>query len=162
MNIPNVLKVLFAPRSFADAEIKDAKKKIAEEGAAYGDLDEFHSVTLARIGKKRRGMLISLIWVSLTVLLGYFSAIFINHYLPIDLWSIRLVRLAATILIAWSVLSRLGYETPTMDGTTLLERTSVDTFKFSYLIAVFIATVSLFLEPAAFNNQIQPTTESGG
>lgn len=162
MNIPNILKMLLSPNSFADAEIKDAKKKITDEGANYGDLDKFRSQTLERVAIKRRGMLISFVWVAVIVFLGYSSAFLLNHHLSLDMWIIRLVRLAATILIAWSVLSRLGYEITTMDGTTLLEKTNLDTFKFFYLIAIFIATVSLFLEPAVFNNQIQPTAESGG
>ena len=162
MNISNILKLIFSPDSFADAEVKDAEKKITEEGAVYGDLDEWRSETLVRVAKKRRGMLISFIVVLVTVLLGYFTAILFNHYFPLDVLIIRLVRVGATILITWSVLSRLGYEVTTMDGTTLLERTNLETFKFFYIIAIFIATVSLFLEPMAFNNQIQPTVESGG
>jgi len=79
----------------------------------------------------------------------------------LDISSIRLVRLAAMIIIAWSVLSRLGYETTTMDGKTLLETTSLGTFRFFYLIALFVATASLFLLPETFNYQIQPTAVSG-
>ena len=160
MNLSNILKLIFSPESFADAEIKDSKRKIAEENAVYRDLDEWRSETLVRVAKKRKGMLVSFILVLIAVLLGYFSAVAINNYWPQDITMIRIVRVFATILIAWSVLSRLGYEVATMDGTTLLERTNLETFKFFYIIAIFIATVSLFLEPTAFNNLIQPTAKS--
>ena len=154
--------MLFFPKLFANAEIEDAKKQIAEENAVYGNLDEFYGETLDRLAKKRRGMLISFLWVSTTILLGYIVALFINDYWPMDISSIQLVRLAAVIIIAWSVLSRLGYETVTWDRKTLLERTSEGTFRFFYLIALFIAVVSLFLLPETLNNQIQPTAVSGG
>jgi len=160
MNILNILKMLFCPKSFAAGEIEHAKKQIAEENAVY-DLDKFYVETLERLAKKRRGMLISFLWVFATFLLGYIVALFVNDYWPMNISSIRLVRLTAMIIIAWAVLGRLGYETPTIDGKTLLEKTSEGTFRFLYLIALFIAAVSLFLLPETFNNQIKPTSVSG-
>jgi hypothetical protein len=107
-------------------------------------------------------MLFSFIIVLASVVLGYITAVTINHHWTQSIETIRVVRVIATILIAWSVLSRLGYEVTTMDGDTLLEKTNLETFKFFYIIAIFVATTSLFLEPVAFNNAIQPTAESGG
>lgn len=150
MSITNLLKLLFAPGSFADAEMVDAKRKVVEEDAVYGDLDEFRQQTLGRVGKKRRGLLVSLLFVFATTLSGAIVAEIINLYAPINIFGIRLVRLVAMMLVAWSVLSRLGYETHTFDGTTLLERTNEFMFKFFYLLTLFIAAISLFLEPKGF------------
>jgi hypothetical protein len=51
MNLPNIFKLIFNSESFADAEIKESKRKIEEEDAVYGNLDEWRNETLIRVEK---------------------------------------------------------------------------------------------------------------
>lgn len=162
MSIVNSVKLVFFPKAFARAEIKESMRREEEEDASYGDMDEWYEETLKRVAKKRKGKLISFLLVSLFTSFGYLIAAYINNNYNLSIEHLRFVRLAAIVIVGWAVLGRIGYETSTIDGDTLLEKTSESTFKYFYLLGILITTVALFLEPAAFNNQIQPTPDGAG
>ncbi len=162
MGILNSVKMLFFPKAFARAEIKESKRQVAEENAVFGDMDEWYEETLKRAAKKRKGKLISLVLVAASSISAFFVAKYININFNVGIEHLRYVRLVAIIIVGWAVLGRIGYETQTMDGNTLLEQTSESTFKILYLLGIFVTTIALFLEPASFNNQIQPTPDGAG
>ncbi len=112
-----------------------------------GDPDQFRPEADRRIAKKRKGLLISLIVVALLAVAGFCAALLVNRYTPISPLGVRLIRLASVVVIAWAVLSRIGYETESWGGEMLLEITSAKAFKQFYGLGVFLATFSLFLEP---------------
>lgn len=146
MNLLRTFQLLFARDAFLEAEIEHIRRK-KEAGEAYGDIEEFRPEAAARIGKKRRGFAYSFAHVFLLLVAGALSGEFLNSVYPLPLYGIRVLRAVSVLLIAWSVLSRLGYETPTMKGETLLELTNLHTFKFFYCLGLYLAGVSLFLDP---------------
>ena len=57
--------------------------------------------------------------------------------------------MSSLAIVAWAILGRLGYETETISGLTLLEVTSLSGFKLTYGLGVFLASLALFLEPTS-------------
>lgn len=150
MNLTNIFKLLFRPQSFADAELKESERQETEENASYGDKTQWRNQTLDRIAIKRRGIVIALLLVLPICFLGYASAQYINCESPLYLVEVRIVRLFAIILVSFALLSRMGYETSTMGRVTLLEKTNDETYKFFYLIGLYVSVLSLFLEPISY------------
>ncbi len=115
-----------------------------------GDPDAFRPEAEKRIAKKRKGLLISFLVVAALVLAGFAAATVVNRAFPLPIAAIRWFRIASVIVIAWAILGRIGYETETYSGETLLEITSVKAFKQFYGLGVFLATFGLFLEGPSF------------
>ncbi len=140
-----ILQLLFCPSKFVDAEVEHIKK-LNESGKVYGDPEKYRNTTIDRVAKKRKGQFISFILVLGVVVLGYFVAWILNHNCSFSLTSIRIIRALSIIIVAWGVLGRIGYESPTMGGETLLEITSELSFKQIYCFGIFIVSTALFLE----------------
>lgn len=145
--IGNIFKLIFSPEAFADAELEETKRQEKEERASYGDKVDWRAEILRRASKKRQGFLITFLQVGSACGLGFALSLLINTYHPIGLNGVRAVRLSALIVVAWAVLGRIGYESPSAGGRTLLEQTSEATYKFFYLIGLVITTMALFLIP---------------
>ena len=131
-------------RWFSKAEIKH-QEELKKVMPAWGDINE--DEILNRVNKKRKGIFISLTLVLFSLAAGIFSAEFISRYCELSLIQIRWLRIGAIGLVGWAVLARLGYETETMKGLTLLELTSLSSFKLFYLLALYLAALCLFLYP---------------
>lgn len=159
LNIINSIKLLFFPKAFARAEIKESERRVTDDNANFGEMEERYEETLKRVSKKRKGIFRSLLFVTSAVIPAFLLAQYANSSFNITTDYLRYVRLLAVIVVGWAVLGRIGYETQTMDGNTLLEKTSESTFKIFYLLGIFLTTVALFLEPTSFNNIIQPTPD---
>ena len=145
LRLLDFIRLLVSTKLFIDAEERH-HPKMAEKYEAWGDFDrEDHE---ARIRKKRIGLWLSLAQVAGVVAAGYGSAIAANSLCPIPQGFVVLVRVSALMVIAWSVLGRLGYETETVKGETLLELTSLAGFKLGYWLGIYLATLALFLDPS--------------
>ena len=133
------IQLLFFPKKFREADV-DHIRALNSKGMVTGDSDE------KRILKKRKGLIVSFLIVAGLVVAGLFAATLVNQTCPLSLASVRWIRVASVIIIAWSVFGRLGYETETYKGQTLLEITSLRAFKQFYGLGVFLATFGLFLD----------------
>ena len=139
------IQLLFFPTALREAEVEHIRA-LNSKGRVMGDPEAFRSESQKRIAKKRRGLLISFIVVAVLVLGGFSAAALVNHFHPLSAVAIRWLRVASAIVIAWAVLGRIGYETESYSGETLLEITNVNAFKQFYGLGVFLATFALFLE----------------
>lgn len=139
------IQLFFFPTSFRESEVEHVRKLNAA-GRVYGDPDMFRPEAEKRIAKKRQGLLRSFLVVGILALVGFVTAILVNDHYPLSLVAVRLIRLASIVIIAWAVLGRIGYETPTMGGETLLEITSANAFKQMYGLGVLLGTFALFLD----------------
>lgn len=93
------------------------------------------------------GMLVALILVSSSLAAGVLVALYINSEYPLSTTSVQWLRLVSLGIVAWAVLGRLGYETETLKGLTLLEITSIRSFKLFYIIGLFLSAACLFVDP---------------
>ena len=134
-----VFQLLLFPKSFA----RDSVEHDASEGT---DKEEYRGDVKKRINKKRAGFLVSFLVVLLVVSLGFGAAAATNYYIKLSPSIVLIIRVVSISIVAWSVLSRLGYETETWKGKTLLERTSLFSFKFFYCLGLFLAVWSLLIE----------------
>lgn len=141
------IRLVLYPTAFLESEVEHLRA-LNQAGRNMGDPDQFRPEAERRVAKKRKGLVISFIVVCLLAAAGFCAALLVNRYLPISLFVVRLIRLGSVVIIAWAVLSRIGYETESISGETLLEITSTKAFKQFYGLGVFLATFSLFLEPA--------------
>lgn len=139
------IQLLFLPAAFREAEVQHLRALNAK-GRVMGDPDAFRSEADKCIAKKRKGLVVSFLLVAVLVLAGFIAATVVNHTYPFPIVVIRWLRVASVIVIAWAVLGRIGYETETYSGETLLETTSVTSFKQFYGLGVSLATFALFLE----------------
>ena len=139
------IQLLFLPTAFREAEVEHIRALNAK-GRVMGDPDEFRPEAEIRIAKKRKGMGTSFLIVTVLVILGFAAATIVNRAYPLPVVVVRWLRPSSVIVIAWSVLSRIGYETETWSKETLLEVTSLIAFKQFYGLGVFLATFALFLE----------------
>lgn len=140
----NILKIHVSSCWFKNAEVK-YQKELQKTVPAWGDIDE--EEILRRVKTKRKGIYISLFLVLVSLGLGVLSAELVNKYFELTISQIRWLRLGSIALIAWAVLARLGYETETFKGLTLLEITSLNSFKVFYVLALYLAALCLFLYP---------------
>lgn len=134
-----VFKLLLFPSSFTD----DSVEHDTEEGT---DKDEYHKKINNRIRKKRLGFLVAFAVVLIVVALGSGAAALTNHFIILPDRVILIARVVSISIVAWSVLSRLGYDTETWKGQTLLEKTSLFSFKFFYCLGLFFAIWSLLMQ----------------
>lgn len=144
----NIFKLHISSRWFRKAEVKH-QTKLQEEIPAWGKIDE--EDILDRVNKKRKGIYLSLSFVASSLAVGVGCAELVNNYYQLSAIEIRWLRLFSIGVVAWAVLSRLGYESETFKGLTLLEVTSLRSFKVFYLLAVTLAALCLFLEPVALS-----------
>lgn len=144
--VGHTIRLVLCPTAFRESEVEHCRA-LNQAGGVASDPDQFRPEAERRIAKKRRGLLISFIVVSVLTTAGFCAALLANRYLPIPLLGVRLIRLGSVVIITWAVLSRIGYETESISGETLLEITSAKAFKHFYGLGVFLATFSLFLEP---------------
>ena len=147
MKLIDLVKLIGSQHAFADAEIEHVRE-LAKENPAWGKPEDFRPEAVSRISLKRRGLGVSLILVLILLVAGFLTAHALNQLCPVPLLWIRIVRAASVLIIAWAVLSRIGYDTETLKRQTLLEITSQFGFKFFYGVGVYLAGVALFLEPA--------------
>lgn len=140
-SVLRTLQLLFLPKAFREAEVEHVRALNAQ-GRVMGDPDTFRPEAEKRIQKKRTGLGVSFLVVAGLVITGFLGALLVNYAHPLSVAAIRWIRVASLIVIAWAVLGRLGYETETYKGETLLEITSMKVFK----LGVFLATFALFLE----------------
>jgi hypothetical protein len=139
------IQLLFFPTAFREGEVEHIRSLIAK-GRVMSDPDAFRPEAEKRIAKKRKGLLISFVVVAVLVLSGFAGATVVNYICPLSMTTIRWLRVASVIVIAWAVLGRIGYETETYSQETLLEVASVKAFKQFYGLGVFLAAFALFLE----------------
>jgi len=99
-----------------------------------------------RISKKREGFRKTFSVVLFLAVYGFVFATIINLYPPLPGIATKIITGVSISIIAWSVLSRLGYETETMQGNTLLEKTSLNSFKLFYCLGIFLLVSSLFVK----------------
>lgn len=140
----NIFKLHISSRWFSKAEVRH-QGELKKTMLAWGDIDE--EEILQRVRKKRKGIFISLALVLFSLATGVFSAELICRHYELSLIQIRWLRMGAIGLVGWAVLARLGYESETMKGVTLLELTSLNSFKLFYLLALYLAALCLFLYP---------------
>ena len=145
MNLINSIKLLVSKNIFLKAELKRVQEKI-DAGENWTAVDEFRPESRKRIEKKRKGLVISFLVVAFLVIGGALTAELINNYLEFSLYNIRIFRAVSITIVAWAVLSRIGYESPTGGGETLLELTSESLFKILYGLGIYLAGIALFLE----------------
>lgn len=143
-NLLRTIQLLFLKTTFLNAEISHIRALNAI-GRVMGDPDEFRLEAKKRIAKKRKGLLLSFLVIVGLVLTGFSAATAFNYICPLPATAVLWLRVASIIVIAWAVLGRIGYETATYGGETLLEITSVKAFKQFYGLGVFLATFGLFL-----------------
>jgi hypothetical protein len=140
------IQLFFFPGAFREAEVEHIRAMNAA-GRVFGKPEEFRPEAEKRIAKKRRGLFLSLVVVSALVVVGFVMALVVISFWPLSLFSVRFVRVISVVIIAWAALSRIGYETETISGETLIEITSATAFKQLYGVGVLLATFALFLEP---------------
>lgn len=134
-----VFQLLLFPASFA----RDSVDHDAGEGV---NKEEYLEEAEKRINKKRAGFIVSFLVVFVVVSLGFGAATLTNYYTNLPASVVLIIRVISISIVAWSVLSRLGYESETWKGQTLLERTSLFSFKFFYCLGLFLAVWSLLIE----------------
>lgn len=139
------IQLLFFPTALREAEVEHIRA-LNSKGRVMGDPEAFGAESEKRIAKKRRGLLVSFVVVAVLVLVGFAAATVVNRFYPLSAVAIRWLRVASVIVIAWAVLGRIGYETESWSGETLLEITNVKSFKQFYGLGMFLATFALFLE----------------
>ena len=136
--IADVARLLFSPSVFirraVDQDCTNADQRQAYEAECQG-----------RVAKKRKGVLISLAITLGVCITAVLTAKFLNLFIQFGEQWITSLRILSGVIIAWSVLSRLGYDVDTWKGETVLEQTSQFMFKFFYLIALYLVVVSFFL-----------------
>ena len=132
-----ILKLLFAPNAFV-------RRAIEHDRSNANQRSDYEPECKSRVERKRKGVLISL-WATLGVCVAaILTATILTPLIYPSEVSITIIRFLAVTIIAWSVLSRLGYDVETWNGETLLEKTSLSMFKLFYLIGIFLAIVGLF------------------
>ena len=136
--IADVARLLFSPSAFirraVDQDCTNADQRQAYEAECQG-----------RVAKKRKGVLISLVMTLGVCITAVLTAKFLNLLIHLGEQWITSLRILSGVIIAWSVLSRLGYDVETFRGETILEQTSLSMFKLFYLIGLYLVVVSLFL-----------------
>ena len=120
---------LFFPKTFLEGEVEHIHA-LNKAGQNMGDPAAFRPEAEKRIGKKRKGLIISFLVVAVLVVLGFFTAVLVNRYFPLSPLPVHILRVGSFALIAWAVLGRLGYESESIRGNTLLEITSEKAFKY--------------------------------
>ena len=139
-----LVKLLFSTNLFVKAEQKHQHPP-GETVEAPARFD--HADYSGRTAKKRRGFLYAAIWVTFFLGSGILTAQILNYYCSFSIDTVRIIRVISIAIASWAVWSRLGYETDTFEGITLLEITSEFSFKFFYGVALFLVGIVLFLEP---------------
>ena len=136
--IADVARLLFSPGAFirraVDHDCKNADQREDYEAECQG-----------RVAKKRKGVLISLAITLGVCITAVLTAKLLNLFIHVGEQWITILRILSGVIIAWSVLSRLGYDVETYKGETLLEQSSLFMFKLFYLLALYLVVVSLFL-----------------
>jgi hypothetical protein len=139
-----IVQLLFFPTAFREAEVEHIRALNAK-GHLMSDPESFRPEAEKRIAKKRKGLLISFLIVMVLVFLGFAASTIVNRFFPLPVVVVRWLRMTSVIVIAWSVLGRIG-ETETWSGETLIEVTSLQVFRKFYGLGVFFMTFALFLE----------------
>ena len=101
----------------------------------------------ARINELRKAYLKSAFTIFNIFIFGYLTAHLINYFYEVNSQFVTTLRVAASLLIAWAVLSKLGKEIESWDGTTIPEQINALVFKASYFLGVSLVICTLFLEP---------------
>lgn len=142
----NTIKLLISTNWFRKAEVRH-QQRLKETTPAWGEIDE--QDISKRVDKKRMGMLVAFVLVSASLAAGVLVALYINSKCPMSTVSVQSLRLVSLGIVAWAVLGRLGYETETLKGLTLLEITSMRSFKLFYVFGLFLTSVCLFVDPVS-------------
>ncbi len=135
----DVIKLLFAPSAFVrtagEQDCKNANKRRDYEVECQG-----------RVAKKRRGLWVSIAWTVGICITAALTAKFLNLFFRFGEEWITSLRILSIAVIAWAVLSRVGYDVETWGGETLLEKTSLSMFRLFYLTGLFLLTGSFFVD----------------
>lgn len=146
----NILKLLFTPGRFLEAEIQQAAAAHEDDSRIPNPLalaEASRSEFQRRIAKKRRGLMISLLKVFTCVAAGAMTGQLVTEYFVVDGLALKGMRALSLCIVAWAVLCRLEYETQSMGGATLLETTNLRLFKLQYTVGLFLAALTVFMSP---------------
>lgn len=100
-----------------------------------------------RIVEIRKSGLTSLGFVSAIGLCGSISGVLIDKLFSVNERWILLLRIFASLIVAWAVLSKLGKEIESWGGASLPEQLNSLSFRIAYFIGVSLLICTLFLNP---------------
>jgi len=121
--------------------VKDENKPDGEERWDHVREREGHSIDLLR-----KSIDHSIIYTLSIVLVGVIFVILFKKYISVDETTIRTIRVTSILVIAWSVIFRLGYIGGSWGGNSIPEQMKTYVFKFFYFIGVVGIVVSMYLK----------------
>jgi len=136
-----LLLIYFRPSAFVNACVK---RRGYEEKEEIENVKEQESKRTKEIRKSHVKSFLTVLVVSL---LGFFLAEYVNSCFAFSLFQIRVFRLISVVVVAWAVLSKLSWEIQSWGGESLPEQVNNYSFRLFYSLGIFMAVVSLFLEP---------------
>lgn len=135
----DVTRLLFAPRAFV-------RRAVEQDCQNANERHDYEAECESRVAQKRKGILKSLAGTLGVCVTAILTAKFLNvFFLFGDVW-VTSSRILSIAILAWAVLSRLGYDVETWKGETLLEKTSLSMFKLFYLIGLFLMICSFLVD----------------
>ena len=141
--IVDCLVLLLSTSKFVDREVRHIRELRELEKGAWADPEEDRHEFRRRVENKRFGVAVSAALVLLVIVAGAVSGFVADTIWPISGAHSRLLKAISIGIVAWAVLSRLGYESETWKGKTLLETTSLTMFKSTYLFGLYLTTLSV-------------------
>jgi len=137
--ILNVTRLLIAPGAFV-------RRAVEQDCQNANERHNYEAECEGRVAQKRKGVLKSFAGTLGVCVIAALTAKFLNLFFAFgEVWIMSL-RILSIAVIAWAVLSRLGYDVETWNGETLLEKTSLSMFKLFYLSGLFLGIGSFFVE----------------
>lgn len=109
---------------------------------------EFRESHAERVREIRRKHVGALVTVAIVCGVGFYVANVLNAHVAMSLYEIRVLRLTSIVIVAASVLGRLGPDIETMDGNSPPEKMNSNAFRLFYLTGLFLAVIALFIEPS--------------
>jgi len=91
-------------------------------------------------------ILVSLLLTAGCAFIGYFTALYLNNILPLTVTKINIIRVISIAIIAWAVLSKVGWDIQTWSGNTLPEKVNNIFFRVLYIIGFYLVIISIFLK----------------
>jgi hypothetical protein len=141
----HLILIYFWPPAFLRVCVKHRGYETEEE---INNVKEQES---KRIKNIRKAQFTSFALVIIVSLSGFALASYINIYYPLQLFTIRVFRLISIIIIAWAVFSKLSKEIESIGGKSLPEQINNFSFRLFYVLGVFLAITSIFLEVSNVN-----------
>ena len=100
-----------------------------------------------RIVKIRKAGFASLRFVSAIGLCGCAGGVLMDKLFLVDEQDILILRIFASLIIAWAVFSKLGKEIESWEGKSLPEQLNSLSFRVTYFIGTSLLIGTLFLKP---------------